>query len=331
MLKTVIRPVSLPTSLIDSQLLVSNARVPSLAEDDNRFNYDPFSSTRDCLISRTPSQRKQFEQALANFKGRHSIPILIVIPVSDSVKIITDMTRELVQFTELFGPGMVQLAFGVGPSDDDDTYLQISQTSEALHSAKVSNRVRFTENLAQWTHDTLMSYSADFRVAIVLGGVICAIDLARLLMHAVENDADLTCAVDITFSPQHLMLTNTGNIDWNTGKPIAVEDLVRSPKFIQAGCCDGSVKVLAFKSIEAAILDDPCSLHEQCSQADPSAATWDHLGRRCPPARIMISPSVKSAPDTDDFHTVVQLGFLDLQGFDYEPIEWQDGAHYGSH
>jgi hypothetical protein len=38
----------------------------------------------------------------------------------------------------------------------------------------------------------------------------------------------------------------------------------------------------------------------------------------------MILPSVKSSPDPDDFRSAVQLGFMDLQGFDYRPVVWEE-------
>ena len=217
------------------------------------------------------------------------------------------------------------LTFGIGQSDEDDTYLQISRTSEALHSAKILNRVRFTDDLEEWTHRTLMAYSADGGVAVILRGVICAMDLARLVIHAVENDADLTCAVDIAFSPKHLMITNLANIDRVIGEPIAIEDILRSPKFIPIGCCDASVKVYTFgPSRWGEISDVLCSLPETCSKEEQSTVTWDRLRQACPRARIMISPSVKSSPDPINFRSAIQLGFMDIQGFDYQPIEWED-------
>jgi len=164
---------------------------------------------------------------------------------------------------------------------------------------------------------------SDFEVAVVLRGVICAADLVRLVIHAIENNADMACSVDITFSPRHRVNTSPGNTNLATGAPIPTEDLIRAQQFVQAQCCDGSVKVIRFRGAYAqGFSGEPC--RQRRIRSAEFASSEDTTEKQQSQARIMISPSVKSSPDADDFRSAMQLGFMDLQGFDYRPVLWED-------
>lgn len=243
------------------------------------------------------------------------MPILVVIPVQNSAKVLADMTNQLIQFTEMFGRARVVLTFGIGDSKDDDTYFQISQTVEALQSSNILNRVQFPKDLDEWTQRTLFEYMNDFPIAVILRGVVCAIDLVRLVIHAVENDADLACAVDIQFDRNHRIITTSLSRDLIDNKPISTDDLLLASTFVQARSCDASVKVLSFKGIRSSY---PCHLRDIISDHRPS-------GQNCQSSvKIMISTSVKASPDPEDFRSAIQLGFMDMHGFDYRPLEWEE-------
>jgi hypothetical protein len=175
------RPAQHLKSLLESRLIFPNSEVPLYSGD--RFKDDPSSSTRDCFISRPPGQNLLFEQQLLDFKKHHpgGIPIIVIVPVSDSAKIQADMTSQFLYFTEKFCHSRVVFSFGVGESQDD-TYYQIYQTIDALRSAKIINRVQFPHDLDDWTRRVLVGYMRDFKVAVILRGVICAVDLVRLVI-----------------------------------------------------------------------------------------------------------------------------------------------------
>ena len=264
-----------------------------------------------------------FEQALIDFKQLHpsNLPILIVVPVTGSSAVLADITTQLIHFSRIFGKSRVLISFGVDQRRSDDIYSQIHQTSEALLNSKILHNLRITKDLDEWTYSTLQGYIHDFEVAVVLRGIICANDLALLVINAFENDADLACSVDITFTPEHRATTSTGNIDIASGEPIPTEDLVRAKRFIQTQCCDGSVKVISFRRAVA-----PRLFGESCRsiRSDKFVPSEQTIEIQRSEARVMISPSVKSSPHPDDFRSAMQLGFMDTQGYDYRPLLWEE-------
>src|SRR5579859_4099538 len=143
-----------------------------------------------------------FEQQINDFKTRRpNTPLIIIFSAPNSSKVISDMTSQLVLFSELFGNKMVFVAFGIDAREEDTIASQMLETSAALREAKVVYRVQYTSELQAWTRQALLGYMNDFEAAIVLRGVICATDLARLVMHSIDNGADIACSVDVTFSP----------------------------------------------------------------------------------------------------------------------------------
>ena len=283
------------------------------------------SSTRDCAISRTPGQHILFEQQLSDFKVRHPhLPVVVIFAPTNPTKVIADMARQLVLLSELFGRQMVFVAIGINDKEADEDASQMLETTAALHEAHVMHRVQHTSNLEGWTRQALLGYMNDFEAAIVLRGVICATDLARLFMHSIDNRADVTCSVDVSFSPHHLIASNPFNLDGSSGKNIPTETLLRSRSFIQARCCDSSAKVVSFRALRPGLFPR-CSEEGACSEDISGNVDCDPRYGECnSPARIMISPSVKSSRDPDDFRSAIQLGFTDLQGFDYKEIEWKE-------
>ena len=300
---------------IESQLLFPDLEVPLYSRENNRYKHDPSSSTRDCFISRPPGQSILFEQQLLDFK-RHrpgGIPILIIIPVSNSAKFLADMTSQLLHFTEMFGHSRVVISFGIGESEDD-TYNQIYQTTDALRSAKIIYRVQFPDDLDEWTGRALVGYMHDFKIAVILRGVICAIDLVRLVIQTVENNADLACSLEVKFDSEHRVHTTSGMLDLANGAALSTEDLLRTSTFIQSRSCQSSVQVLSFKALQSG---NACILQNILSNYTLS----DNACRSSP--KIMISPSTKSSLDPEDFRSAIQLGFMDLQGYDYRRLEWE--------
>ena len=266
-----------------------------------------------------------FEQTLLDFKRLHpgGIPILILVPVSGTATVLADMTSQLIQFTKMFGHGRVLVSFGITEEHDDNINSQIGRTSEALFNSKVLHNLRFTKDLDDWTARSLEGYLADFEVAVVLRGAICAADLVRLVIHTIENNADMACSVDITFSPRHRVTTSPGNINFATCRPIPTEDLIRAQRFVQAQCCDGSVKVIRLRSAYSeGFSGEPC--RQRSIRSEEFASLAETTEKQQSQARIIISPSVKSSPDPHDFRSAVQLGFMDLQGFDYRPVVWEE-------
>lgn len=107
------------------------------------------------------------------------------------------MTSQLIQFSEIFSHDWVLLSFGIGDNPEDDAYFQIFQNTKALHASKIFDRMPFPKDLENWTRRTLFAYKNNFQVDVILRGVVCAIDLGRLIIHAAENNADLACATII--------------------------------------------------------------------------------------------------------------------------------------
>jgi hypothetical protein len=307
------RPNQRLKSLFEARLILPNLH----SRDNDRFKHDPSSSTRDCFISRTPGQRILFEQQLLDFKKHYpgGIPILVIIPVSNSAKILADMTSQLLYFTEIFGRSRIVLSFGIGESQDD-TYSQISQTTEALRSAKILNRVQFPDDLDDWTRRTLVGYMHDFTIAVILRGVICAIDLARLVIQTVENNADLACSLEVKFDSEHRLRTTSGTLNLANGAPLSTEDLLHASTFIQSKSCESSVQVLSLKALQSG---NACIFQSILSNYTRS----DKACRSSP--KVMISPSTKSSLDPEDFRSAIQLGFMDMQGYDYRRLEWEEG------
>ena len=262
-------------------------------------------STRDCVISRTPQQRMAFEQALNDFNYRHlgGIPVLILIPVTTCPRIITDMTAQLIQFAELVGRSRVVLSFGID-GGQTDVEREISKATEALYDANIIHRVQRPENLDSWTKRTLMGYRQDFKLAVVLRGVVCAIDLVRLVIETIENDADVACGVDINFGFRGDIMTSSHNINLTSGRPVSTGDLLSASSLIQTRDCDSSVMALSF------------GVGHNLRQFGTNGGF--HGG-----SRIMISPSVKSSADPEDFRMAMELGLMDLHGYDDNPIQWQ--------
>ena len=282
----------------------------------DRFKQDPSSSTRDCFNSRPLEQRILFEQQLRGFKKHYprGIPALVVIPVSNSAKILADMTSQLLYVTEMLGHSRILFSFGIGESWDD-TYYQIYQTADALRSAKTINRVQFTDDLQSWTKRELFGYVNDFKVAVILRGVVCAIDLVSLLIHAVENHADLACSLEVKFDSDYRVHTTSGMLDVANESPLSTDDLLHASTFIQSTSCKSSVQVLAFKALQSG---KTCILQNILSNNTLS-------DKGCPSSpKIMISPSTKSSSDPEDFRAAIQLGFMDLLGYDYRKIEWKE-------
>lgn len=272
-----------------------------------------------------------FEQQISDFKLRRpNLPLIIIFSAPNSSKVISDMTDQLVLFSELFENKIVFVAFGIDDREEDAIASQMLEASAALHEAKVFHRVQYTSDVQAWTRQALLSYMNDFEAAIVLRGVICATDLARLLMHSIDNGADIACSVDVTFSPHHLIASNPFNLARASGKLISTETILRSRRFIQTGCCDGSAKVVSFRAIRPGFFG-PCT--KELISPDGSTSDGEHgsgSGERSSLAKIMISPSVKSSADPDDFRSAIQLGFTDLRGFDYKAIDWEENKVWES-
>lgn len=267
-----------------------------------------------------------FEQQLNNFKYSHpQLPILIIFAASNkSRKVIADMTNQIVQFAELFRNQMVFVAFGTDESEESSIADQLLETSVVLRQAKVLHRVQYTKNLERWTRFALRGYRGDFEAAVILRGVVCAADLARLVMHTIENGAGIACAVDVTFTGHHLITSNSFNVDRISGNVIPTEHLLRSRSFLQTGCCDGSVKVVTYRALRPG-LSHRCRNGRWCSE---DGASDSDCGGCLSSAKVMISPSVKSSSDPDDFRSAIQLGFTDLQEFDYSTIKWEDSEEW---
>lgn len=288
------RPGERLKSPLEPQLLFPNS--------DDRFKHDPSSSTRDCFTSRPPQQRILFEERLLDFRKHYprGIPIVVVIPLSNSAKILADMTSQLLYFAEMLGHSRVLFSFGIGESQDD-TYYQIYQTTDALRSAKTINRVRFPDDLEDWTRRELVGFMNDFKIAVILRGVICAIDLVHLVIQTVENNADLACSLDVKFDSEHRVHTTSGILELANREPLSTEHLLLASSFIQSNRCESSVQVLSFKALQsgnACVLQNILSNYTNACHSSP---------------RIMISPGTKSSSDPEDFRAAVQLGFLDLQ------------------
>ena len=265
-----------------------------------------------------------FEQTLLDFKRQHParIPILIIVPLSGSAAVLADMISQLVHFTKLFGHGRMVVSFGLAEENEADLNFQVKQTSEALFAAKTLHNLRFTDDLDGWTRHTLENYMPDFEVAVILRGVICAADLVRLVIHTIENNADMACSVDITFSSGHRVTTSAGNLDLANGLPISSQDLIRAKQFVQARCCDGSVNVIRYgRSYSHWLSAEQC--HQWSIRSGELSSSKNTAENKQSQPRIMISPSVKSSPDPGDFRSAMQLGFMDLQGFDYRPMAWE--------
>ena len=271
-----------------------------------------------------------FEQSLTDFKRQHpSLPILILLPVADSSGAIFDMTSQLIQAARLLGESRVLLAYAMEDAtknNRDGVHKQSMETSRTLHSAKVLHRMQYTNGLDTWIDRALFGYMIDFDVAVIVRGVICASDLIRLIMQTINNSADLTCAVDISFDSDRRPVMNEGNIDISYNRPISSKTLLRtSRKFIQARCCDSSVKVIRLRSLRPAgplPYDCPQILASQ-PQSTLARPVHPHPGEVYTP-KIMISPSVKASLNPDDFRSAMQLGYMDLQGYDYRAIEWKE-------
>jgi hypothetical protein len=230
----------------------------------------------------------------------------------------------------MFGHGKVLVSIGVG--EDEDLYSQVTATSKALHDSRIMHRVQHIDDPDIWMQRTLLGYMADFEAAVILRGVICSTDLVRLIIHSVENGADMTCALDLSFSSSHLVISNPSILDYTSGSPVPSEDLLRSRQFIQVGCCDGAVKVVSFRSFHrCGLLHSLCQRAKICPEENSSAGVCNHLHEECgSSAKIMISPSVKSSSDPDDFRSAIQLGFTDLQGYDYRSLAWKENKKWSS-
>jgi hypothetical protein len=267
-----------------------------------------------------------FEQQLSDFKHSHPrLPILIIFAASNkSRKVIADMTNEIVQFAELLGNQLVFVAFGIDESEEDSVADQLLETSAVLREANVLHRVQYTKNLERWTRIALRGYMNDFEAAVILRGIICATDLTRLIMHTIENGAGITCAVDVTFTAHHLMASNPFNLDRISGMVIPTERLLQSRRLLQTGCCDGPVKVVTYRALRPS-RSIRCRKGRWCSE---DSASDPECGDCISSAKVMISPSVKSATDPDDFRSAMQLGFTDWQGFDYSTVEWEDSEEW---
>jgi hypothetical protein len=227
------------------------------------------------------------------------------------------MTSQLIQFHKIFGRGTRLVSFGVTEEHDDHINSQIDRTSAALFNSKVLHNLRFTKDLDDWTSRTLEGYMPDFEVAVILRGVICATDLVRLVIHTIENNADMTCSTDIIFSPGYRVTTSPGNINLVTGAPILTEDLIGAQHFVQARCCDGSAKVIRFRGAYVqGFSGEPCR-----QRSEEVVSSEDITEKQQSQARIMISPSVKSSPNPDDFRSAMQLGFM---GSIYRPVVWEE-------
>ena len=306
------RPDQRLKSLLESRLILNLH-----SGGNDRFKHDPSSSTRDCFISRPLGQSVLFEQQFLDFKKHYlgGIPILVIIPVSNSAKVLADMTSQLLHFTEMFGRSRVVISFGIGESQDD-TYSQVYETTDALRSAKIINRLQFPDDLDEWTRRALVGYMYDFKIAVILRGVICATDLVRLVIQTLENNADLACSLEVKFDSEHRIRTTSGTLNLANGAPISTEDLLYASTFIQSRSCESSVQVLSFKALQSG---NTCIFESILSNYTLS----DKACRSSP--KIMISPSTKSSLDPEDFRSAIRLGFMDLQGYDYSRLEWQEG------
>jgi hypothetical protein len=265
-----------------------------------------------------------FEQSLAHFKKQHpGLPILILVPVIHSAEIISDMTDQLIKVAQLLGESRVLLTIAMGETEEfEDT--QLLETSRILHSSKILHRIQYTNDVDTWIERALFGYMMDFEVAAIVQGVVCASDLVRLITQTVDNGADMACAVDISFASNRLVVTHEGNIDLHTNEPISSRTLIRSPRCIQARCCDSSVKVVRLRSLQPTgplPYDCPQILHNDLQSTLVNPDSLDRGSRYTP--KIMISPSVKTSSNPEDFRSAMQLGFMDLQGYDYRNIEWE--------
>jgi len=242
------------------------------------------------------------------------ISILVVIPVSNSAKFLADMINQLLHFTEMIGHVRILFSFGIRQSLDD-TYYEIYQITDALHLVKIVNRVQFPDDLDDWTRRTLVEYMNDFKIAVILRGVICATDLVHLVIQAVENNADLTCSLDIKFDSGHRISTTSSALDFASRTPLSTEDLLHASTLIQSRSCESSVQVLSFSSL---LSGNACILQNILSNYTSS----DKACRMS--SKIMISPSTKSSPDLEDFRSAIELGFMDLQEYNYHKLKWKE-------
>ena len=170
----------------------------------------------------------------------------------------------------------------------------------------------------------------DFDIAVVLRGVICSTDLARLVMHSVKNSADLTCSFDISFGFDDHIISSPNNLELIDQMPIPVDSLLRSRRLLQTACCDGAASVLSMNSLRrSGLVRENCGEGQSCEERNTRTNLCDYIQHDCKrSAKVMISPSVKSSRDPDDFRSALQLGFMDLRGHDYSPLAWEvSGSH----
>ncbi len=299
----------------ESQRRLLDLQVPWNSGANSRAKYDSSSSTRYCLIPRPPGQRILFEQQLMDFKKHYhgGIPILVVIPVSNSEKLLADTIKQLLHFAEIIGPVRIFFSFGIAQSLDD-TYYQIYEITDALRSIKIVNRVQFPVDLDGWTRRMLVEYMNDFKIAVILRGVICAIDLVHLVIQAVENNADLTCSLDIKFDSGHRISTTSSALDFTSGTPLSTKDLLHASTLIQSRSCESSVQVLSFISLH---LENACILQNILSNYTSDKAC--HMS-----PKIMISPSIKSSADLEDFHLAIQLRIMNFQEYNDDKLKWKE-------
>lgn len=244
------------------------------------------------------------EKALNDFKQRHpgGIPVIILIPVAAHPRIITDMTAQLIQFADMVRRSHVVVSFGIS-GNETDIENEMSTATKALFDAKILHRVQHPKNLDIWTKQTLLGYRQDFKLAVVLRGVVCAIDLVRLVIQTIESDADVACGLDINFNLRRDIITSSDNINLTSGTPIPASELLSASRLIQTKDCDASVITLSF-----GVGHD--------SRRFGKGEVLDGGNR------IMISPGVKSSSDPEDFRRAMQLGLMDLHGYHDSSIEW---------
>lgn len=126
--------------------------------------------------------------------------------------------------------------------DSDHLSFQMQEEMANLELAGLSYNVQFVPDLDEWMYVTVFGNApADFRIAIVVSGFSCAVDLARLVLSALDNDADMTCAMD-TRGMAHFG-------EWNNVPrlPVEVKDIYNTGLW-RVRCCQASVMAISSRN-----------------------------------------------------------------------------------
>ena len=168
-----------------------------------------FYSSKCCKTSKTYSRR---------------LHILVALALNGSPNIVADIDDQVTQVADLFGRDNVFLSFGIGSSYEDGSGFRFLEISEVSLSANILHTIQFVHGVVEWTRKTLSEYMTDFKVAIILRGVICATDLVRLIIYALENGADMVSTTSASLNWR----TNVNKAAAPSAKVLADTSLERS-------------------------------------------------------------------------------------------------------